>query len=107
HLGDVIFAILDEIDVRLHDARAGARIAQAWPRIQVPDHVDGDLDVLHRPPHHLDDFLVLLGLDQAQVAADDLPRYPALSIEAFDLQQQAFAQAARADARRIERLHGV
>ena len=105
HLDDVIVAIFDEIDVRLHHPRAGARIAQAGPRIQVLDHLHGDLDVLERPPQHLGQFLVLPHLQQPQVVGDDLPGDAALAVHAFDFQQQALPQIARAHAGRIERLH--
>ena len=49
-LNQVIVAVFGNVDVRLHLARARAGIAQAGPRIQMPDHVHRDLDMLQRPP---------------------------------------------------------
>ena len=39
------------------------------------------------------------------MVGDDLPGHAALAVDALDLQQQALAQIARADAGRVERLH--
>src|ERR1035438_4637884 len=74
-------------DVRLHLPRARAGITQARPRIEVLDHADGDLDMLHRPPQPFGDFLVLPGLHQAQAIRDDLPGHATTPVDAFDLQQ--------------------
>ena len=86
HLNDVVFAILGKEYVRLDDPRAGTRIAQPGPRIQVLDDMDGDLDVLHGPPQHLGDFLVLAGLHEAQTVGDNLPGHAAAPVNALDLQ---------------------
>ncbi len=45
-LDQVIVAVLGDVDVGLDLARARTGVAQARPRIQMPDHVDGDLDML-------------------------------------------------------------
>src|SRR5262249_23235169 len=56
HLDDVFVAVLGDINIRLHHARAGARIPLSRPRIEVLDHADGNLDMLYRPSQHLGDF---------------------------------------------------
>ena len=51
------------------------------------------------------DFLELIGLHLLEMVGNDLLRERVLRIESFQLQQQAFAQVARADSDGIEILH--
>ena len=91
HLDDVIVAVLDEGNVRLDHPRARSGITQPGPRIEVADHVDGNLDVLGGPSQQARHLLVLAGFEQAHVAGDDLPGDAALAVDTFDLQQHALA----------------
>ena len=65
----------------------------------------GDLHVLQRAAKLLRNLLVLSCFEQLQMIRDDLPGDAAAAVACFDLQQQALAHIARADAGRIERLH--
>ena len=71
----------------------------------MPDHVDRDIDMFLRTAQHLRQLFELARFEQPQIAGNDLPRDAALAVPAFDLQQQALSQIARAHARRLQRLH--
>ena len=69
----VILAVLGNVNVRFHLARARTGVAQAGPRIQMPDHVDGHLDVLEGTLQQAGDFLELALFHQLKMIMDDLP----------------------------------
>ena len=60
----VILAVFGNVNVRFHLARARTGIAQAGPRIQMLDDVDGDLDVLEGTVQQAGDFLELAQFHQ-------------------------------------------
>ena len=94
-----------EIDVGLDQARLGFVVAQAGPRIELLDDFERALDDFQRTIQRARNFLQLVGLHLLQMFGNDLLRQRVLRIERFQLQQQAFAQIARANADRIEILH--
>ena len=100
----VILAVFGNVNVRLHLARARTGVAQAGPRIQMLDHVDGDLDVLEGTLQQPGDFLELAQFHQFQMIVDHVPGHAALAAAAFELQQQAFPQIDRAHAGRVQRM---
>ena len=104
-LDDVVVAVLGDVDVRLDLRAPGPGVAQAGPRVESADDVVGDLDVLERPAQQPGQFLELAGFDQLQMIADDPPGQAAAAVAALQLQQQALANVAGADAGRIERLY--
>ena len=58
------------------------------------NHVDGDLDVLHRAAHVFGELLVLTGFEQFQTFLYDFPGDSVAPAPLLELQQQAFVQLA-------------
>ena len=94
-----------EVDVGLDQPRLGLVVAQAGTRIELLDHVERALDDVERAIQGARDIFQLIRLHLLQMFGDDLLRERVVRIEGFELQQQAFAQIARADADGIEILH--
>ena len=94
-----------EVNVGLDEARLGLVVAKAGARIEFLDDVESALDDVERAIERAGDFLELIGLHLLEMFGNDLLRERVGRIEGFELQQQAFAQIASADADGIEILH--
>ena len=94
-----------EVDVGLDEARLGLVVAKAGARIELLDDVERALDDVERAIEGAGNFLELVRLHLFEMFGDDLLRERVGRVESFQLQQQAFAQIARADADGIEILH--
>ncbi len=94
-----------EVHIRLHQPRLRLVVTQPRARIEFLDGVDGVLHDVRRTVQRARNFLQLIRLHLLQIFGNDLLRQGVLRVERFQLQQQAFAQIAGADANRIKILH--
>ena len=106
-LDDIVVRILRDVNIGLDNPRTLARVSQTGPRIQMPDHIDRDLNVLHRSSELLRHLLKLPRFEQPQVVGNDLPGDTAFAVPALDLEQQALAHIASGDPAGIQRLNDL
>src|SRR5690348_3082964 len=112
-LGHVIFVQEDlplvvdfaEINVGLDKTRFSLVVTKAGTRIELLDDLERSLNDLQRAVERAGDFFQLVGLHLLQMFGNYLLGESILGIEGFQLEEQAFAKIASADADGIEILN--
>ena len=100
-----LVADLVDVDVRDDVDRVVAAVGAARPGVEPADQVGRRRHLLEAGAEQLRQLAEVALLEQVDVVADERAHERMVDAQGVELEQQALAQVARADARRIEGLH--